>query len=1044
MKFLSTLAFPLLFAALLFPLDTLAQVVLFEDFESGSKGGYAAGTVELDSGIWMLNDALLGRQSGDLTMGSQSVRLRDGHINMEFDVDGAGEVRFYHANSQFSNDGGSSIQLQYSQNGGASWTNIGDEIVCADGALEQAVVEANIEGNVRFRIIKSNGPSGARISIDNFEITEYQEPSDDPRLRVEVDGATVRHQDEIGFGTISIGTEARKSITLTNTGLETLSITTAVWEGDPVFSLDGATEDDLEQGESVTFSLVFEPASSSDFSGTLSIASNDPDHPQFELSITGRGLSADGPIDIAEARNLELGTIVTVTGWVTVADELSGPIYFQDETAGIAAYYTPLMRHEEAGFILNVSHGDSVVVRGALSQFNDMIQISPVADVMDTVEISVYPEGNRVIEPAEISVSQLESGEYQGQLVRLNGVSFLDGGAFDGDSNYDFTDGVAESEVRISSFTDIPGLAIPNVPVDIVGAVSRFRQFIQVFPRSRADIIQIGDAPLFVSTAPFETAATSESITFEWETDRPGTSEICYGETSSLELGCIEDAEPKERHTMTLEGLDPATIYSIKMRSVAGTDTSRTTPYYVTTSSSAEASQEINVYFNQSVDHSLALHEEAVQNFNYVEHYARRIFEAEHSIDMAFYSTSGDAGNQIATLLSQVHEQGVEVRVILDHDTATDAVRNILQSSGVPVIESDFGTLNSNRDGIHHNKFAIIDYRGGDPGDIWLITSSWNATDPGTHDQYQNMIEFQDPSIAGAYTREFDQMWGSTTTTPDPDNARFGEQKRVVNPSVFWIGDSYVRLYFSPQGGTERAIIDAINNAEHSINVATMLVTRFGIANAMQARHNAGVTVRGLVSNVNVTGSVFDNIAEWADFIHFPQSQFGLLHHKYAIFDGEDTNWNGTVLTGSHNWSGAADRTNDENTLVIRDSRIANLYMQEFSARYTQAGGTNPITVDSETNLSEVPARFKVHQNYPNPFNPATNISFELPSEHVVNLHLYDAVGRRVATLLSGESLGAGIHSVRFDASSLASGIYIYRVELQNGQSITRKMTLIK
>ncbi len=91
----------------------------------------------------------------------------------------------------------------------------------------------------------------------------------------------------------------------------------------------------------------------------------------------------------------------------------------------------------------------------------------------------------------------------------------------------------------------------------------------------------------------------------------------------------------------------------------------------------------------------------------------------------------------------------------------------------------------------------------------------------------------------------------------------------------------------------------------------------------------------------------------------------------------------------------------------------------------------------------ETPARYSLEQNYPNPFNPSTNINFAIPQASKVTLTVYDMLGRKVATLIDGEQLNAANHSVRFNASALASGMYIYRIEAGNFVS-TRKMMLIK
>lgn len=91
---------------------------------------------------------------------------------------------------------------------------------------------------------------------------------------------------------------------------------------------------------------------------------------------------------------------------------------------------------------------------------------------------------------------------------------------------------------------------------------------------------------------------------------------------------------------------------------------------------------------------------------------------------------------------------------------------------------------------------------------------------------------------------------------------------------------------------------------------------------------------------------------------------------------------------------------------------------------------------------SEFPDVFRLEQNYPNPFNPATTISFSLPEASDVTLEVYTIQGRRVATLVDSK-VEAGMHSVQFDATALASGIYLYRMTAGD-ITFTQKMSLIK
>lgn len=94
------------------------------------------------------------------------------------------------------------------------------------------------------------------------------------------------------------------------------------------------------------------------------------------------------------------------------------------------------------------------------------------------------------------------------------------------------------------------------------------------------------------------------------------------------------------------------------------------------------------------------------------------------------------------------------------------------------------------------------------------------------------------------------------------------------------------------------------------------------------------------------------------------------------------------------------------------------------------------------TEEEENPDAFRLAQNYPNPFNPSTNISFNLPSSGEVSLKVYNLLGQEVASLVDGR-LNSGSHTFTFDASQLASGMYIYRLQAGNHLQ-TKKMMLIK
>ncbi len=103
---------------------------------------------------------------------------------------------------------------------------------------------------------------------------------------------------------------------------------------------------------------------------------------------------------------------------------------------------------------------------------------------------------------------------------------------------------------------------------------------------------------------------------------------------------------------------------------------------------------------------------------------------------------------------------------------------------------------------------------------------------------------------------------------------------------------------------------------------------------------------------------------------------------------------------------------------------------------------TSVLSGNPESSSNALPKSLNLSQNYPNPFNPSTIIRFGLPEQERVTLIVYNILGEKVATLIDGEQ-SAGYHSVTFDASRLASGIYIYQLRGIH-LNITKKMMLTK
>jgi hypothetical protein len=113
---------------------------------------------------------------------------------------------------------------------------------------------------------------------------------------------------------------------------------------------------------------------------------------------------------------------------------------------------------------------------------------------------------------------------------------------------------------------------------------------------------------------------------------------------------------------------------------------------------------------------------------------------------------------------------------------------------------------------------------------------------------------------------------------------------------------------------------------------------------------------------------------------------------------------------------------------VTRESSYTVLWKMFLASATT--GEIIDVTGVEEESPASIPTSFALAQNFPNPFNPSTTIRYALPEAGVVRLVVFNAVGQRVADLVD-EAQAAGYHDVRFDGSTLSSGVYFYRLQVR-------------
>ena len=137
---------------------------------------------------------------------------------------------------------------------------------------------------------------------------------------------------------------------------------------------------------------------------------------------------------------------------------------------------------------------------------------------------------------------------------------------------------------------------------------------------------------------------------------------------------------------------------------------------------------------------------------------------------------------------------------------------------------------------------------------------------------------------------------------------------------------SDISVYFSPQGGASEAIVHEIAQAKTSINVQAYSFTSAPIAKALVEAAGRGVHVKVILDKSNVTGRY--GVADYLDHAGIKpmiDSAHAIAHNKVIVID------QAVVITGSFNFTGAAELRNAENLLVIRDPELARKYMENWS-----------------------------------------------------------------------------------------------------------------
>ena len=235
-----------------------------------------------------------------------------------------------------------------------------------------------------------------------------------------------------------------------------------------------------------------------------------------------------------------------------------------------------------------------------------------------------------------------------------------------------------------------------------------------------------------------------------------------------------------------------------------------------------------------------------------------------------------------------------------------------MKDAGIPV-------LGDRREGLMHNKFTVIDH-----SEVWGGSMNYTTNDAYRNDN--NLIRIRSAKLAEDYTTEFNEMF---------EDDMFGRNDRPDTPNpIVTINGTMVEVYFSPDDGVAQHILDQINAAQANIDFLAYSFTSDDIGEAMRTQALAGITLAGVFEKTQVASSK-------AYSEYDPMRAAGLdvwldanprnMHNKVILIDGQ------VVITGSYNFSASAEKTNDENLMIIHNSDIASLYMADFQRIYDRA-----------------------------------------------------------------------------------------------------------
>ncbi|WP_020469040.1 phospholipase D-like domain-containing protein [Zavarzinella formosa] len=289
------------------------------------------------------------------------------------------------------------------------------------------------------------------------------------------------------------------------------------------------------------------------------------------------------------------------------------------------------------------------------------------------------------------------------------------------------------------------------------------------------------------------------------------------------------------------------------------------------------------------------------------------IDQTKSTLDVAAF----ELDNKVITeALVRAVNRGVRVRV------ATET--NYLQASGIHALKAVGVTvIDDQRDGaLMHDKFMVFDNKA-----VW--TGSMNFTENCAYKNNNNGIFIESRELAENYTTKFGWMFELHKFGGAPSRAY-----KIPHPTVTLSDGTVIENYFSTHDHIAEHVITETNKARQVIHFLAFSFTHDGIGKSMLGRAKAGVEVQGVFEKTQAAGghTEYEKFRAAGQPVQvYLDANPRNMHHKVIVVDGQ------TTVAGSFNFSESADKSNDENVVIIRSPSVAKLFEEEFQRVYGAA-----------------------------------------------------------------------------------------------------------